>query len=398
MALYFAHLTSDWWVIKVSNIRIPDFVDLGYVISGHNFCSSGEPNVSLRELLFVYSCDEYVYGRVLAGITWQFPLILDLMPHLSLIAALMGLTLVVAIALSLSQDPSISISRGIVISWLVFSPPVLLLLERANIDIVIALLVIIASVGLTRGWWLLAVLVLFISSVIKFYTLPLLWFLALSLESRIGRFFALATASFSTVIILQDVLRVSSRIPDGGYVQFGFPVLVHYFERLGVQDTFGVFKYLGLVVPVVIAVFVAHSTKLKPLILRYKLKDRVSLIEVISTISGIVFLACYLTGLSFDYRLVFLLIAGVAYILRDRTTTAVSAILWTLLAVSLWGSTALGLGWALDQGGPWVWVVGVAQALGDASTMAWAGILLGSGVKGLQNTYPGLRILIPISR
>ena len=391
--LYFAHLGSDWWIIKISNIRMPDFVDLGYVISGHSLCRADSSVTSFWEFLFIIDCGDYVYGRVLAGFSWLLSQIIDFMPHLDLIAISLGLTLVISIALSFSRASGKSVFSAVGLSLLVFSPPILLLLERANIDIILALLVIIASVGLSRGWWPLAILALFISAVFKFYTLPLLWFLFFVLESKWARIWALGAAVASTFIVGQDVLRVSSGVPDGGYVQFGFPVFVHYFERFGIQDSISVFQYTGLVAPLVIAAIVAKSRMFSLLEFRLYSEPKASPLEILGTLSGIVFLACFFAGLNFDYRLVFLLIAGVAYIRRVKMPKSLEVTLWTLLAIALWGSTALGLGFAIAAGGNWVLIIGLNQALGDMATIAWAGIFLGSAIKTFSSWGSSLRLV-----
>jgi hypothetical protein len=390
--LYFAHLGSDWWIIKISNIRMPDFVDLRYVITGHSLCRTDSSATSFWEFMFIIDCGDYVYGRVLAGFSWVLSQIIDLMPHLDLIAISLGLTLVISIALSFSEAFGKSVLSVAGLSLLAFSPPILLLLERANIDIILALLVIIASFGLSRGRWPLAILALFISAVLKFYTLPLLWFLLFVLESKWARIWALGAAVTSTFIVVQDVLRVSSGVPDGGYVQFGFPVLVHYFERFGIQDSLGIFEFTGLVVPLVIAAVVTKSRMFLQLEFGFNSETKASFLDILGTLSGIVFIACFFAGLSFDYRLVFLLIAGVAYIRLVKMPKFLEVTLWTLLAIALWGSTALGLEVAIAAGGNWVLIIGLSQALGDLATMVWAGIFLGSASKSFSSWASSLRL------
>ena len=392
--LYFAHIGSNWWIIKISNIRMADFVDLGYVIKGHDLCRTESSVNTFWDFLFILDCGDYVYGRVLAGFSWLLSQIIDLMPYLNLVAILLGLTLVVSIAYLFSEASNKSVFSALGLSLLVFSPPVLLLFERSNVDILIAILVITAAVALSRGRWQVAILTIFISSLMKFYTLPLLWFLLFVMESKWGRVWALGAASVSTFIVFQDVLRVSTGVPDGGYVQFGFPVFVHYFERFGIQDSVGVFKYAGLVIPLVLAALVAKSRMFTQLEFRFGAGTKSSSLEILTTLSGLVFVACFFAGLSFDYRLVFLLIGGVAYIRRGKMPKFLELTLWTLLAIALWGSTAFGLGFAIDAGGYWVSVVGLNQALGDLATIAWAGIFLGSAIKSFSAWASNLRVVL----
>jgi hypothetical protein len=92
--------------------------------------------------------------------------------------------------------------------------------------------------------------------------------------------------------------------------------------------------------------------------------------------TAITFCAMFFVGLSFDYRLIFLALAGVALILRCSFGRRVKVALWMSLLIALWGSGAIGGNFMFIPDAIKPFLVGGFQLAGDLAVFLWVGILL----------------------
>jgi hypothetical protein len=97
---------------------------------------------------------------------------------------------------------------------------------------------------------------------------------------------------------------------------------------------------------------------------------------VLARFSSVVFLSCYFTGLSFDYRLVFLIMAAVPYLANGGFTRVQYFSLWLLLLAALWGSTGLAFSFLTPYSVPIAKVLYAIQLIGDIALMFWVGVLV----------------------
>ena len=91
--------------------------------------------------------------------------------------------------------------------------------------------------------------------------------------------------------------------------------------------------------------------------------------------SSVVFLSCYFTGLSYDFRLVFLIMAAVPYLLNGGFTKVHYFSLWFLLLAALWGSTGIGFSLLALNSVPISIALYALQLFGDMALMFWVGVL-----------------------
>jgi hypothetical protein len=390
--LYSIHLLSDWIVIKFSNHRAPELGDLRFVLEGYLLCNRGA-SLELRDAMSVVItnvCPEYVYGRALFFVTWLLGEFSDLESSLQEISIMLGLTLAITLGFLFSTD---LIGRG-ARPWLVilasFSPAMVFLYERTNFDLIMALIVILAAYLISKNRPIMGLFVIFMSAVFKFYTLPLLWLLVVFFKSPRVKIMSLVFASIATIVVIQDVQRMNPLVPAPGTYQFGFSVFEHYFYEVGLSNWSSSVPFIGFVLPLVVSlVLTLRKTRLPAFSILEKNGARLSSKELILVMSSVTFLACYFTGLSYDYRLIFLLLAGVLYIDGGKFTRSQEWGLWVMLLGALWGSTAFGLGLAKEVGEGWVYVVGIGQLLGDVSVLVWTVLLLTSLALGLVSLLEG---------
>jgi hypothetical protein len=133
-----------------------------------------------------------------------------------------GLTLDSAFLISLAFLPS---PRGIrdlaLIVVTTFSPMTVFALERANIDLIMFVLVVLAALCLERGFFgrLAGYLAIVLAGLLKFYPFVLLLLL---LRERMARFLILAAAAMATIAGFawqyhDELVRAIANIPTGNY-------------------------------------------------------------------------------------------------------------------------------------------------------------------------------------
>ncbi len=242
----------------------------------------------------------------------------------------------------------------IFLGFVIFSPPILLLLERGNLDILIYILILISA--LVYGWQKIDISlgIIFLSALFKFYPLVLFFFIA-TLQ-RVGRLIPyLAIAVLGVLQILQDFGQGPGFI-NTVQLSFGGPVAGLYLGYLGVNlpyvwsIIFGVFLLLLAITSIY---YFSRSTALFT-DLRVEMLFPNSYLREIYLFNLVVHITCYVLGMSFDYRLVFLVTSCVLLIFSDYVSkfhkqclaSAVLIILWTsanILFLQLLGDIVIGI-------------------------------------------------------
>ena len=224
LGLTILNYISDWWVFKVSGsseVKIresSDFSDLMWIKS---FVACYR---EVGNSLYLYDDNSpchvgYFYGSTLIKL---FAIIkLDSIP---LVYIGSGLTILFCLSLGVFTS-KIATRKGqftfVVISSL-FSPGIWLLLERANLDILIFLMVFIGSQLFSRGNEIFGTIVIALSALFKFYTLPVLLILLVITNKRLTRIvgFLFVLLVFSKVFL--DVTSITNPgFPSTWYISFG---------------------------------------------------------------------------------------------------------------------------------------------------------------------------------
>ena len=166
-----SHFTS-WYVLGISGVSNggPFFGDLRSVLTSAD--CAGTPGHSIHS----DSCG-YIYGSwLIRGV--QF---------IGLGAAhsqILGWIFLVAVGIflgSLVASLADTQLRTFLLAIMVFtSPPILLLVERSNIDILVIVLLALSALSISRGWIICAIGLVVAASIFKFYPAPLLLWLCIS--------------------------------------------------------------------------------------------------------------------------------------------------------------------------------------------------------------------------
>jgi len=289
---YILNLVLNWPLLAMSGIKgETSFSDLSTTLKQVNCGQS--------------TCPDYIYGDLFARLARGLNLSaisIDLMAYILTGLFILSVSLIASSAKSKLAVLAINTVGG--------SPSTLLLLERANIDIFIFALCFLASILAKGKLRVMSVLLLALSTLIKFY--PLLAFLHQSFlmsknkSSNLKRAFIGFLAVGVTIITIANVVKESSSIPLNWDNSFGLSIGILWLSFIFKEMTNLNLVINGSLIPII---------GLSSLIITWRLMklSRLTKVSLRNTSIGrdpvfLVGLTCYVLGISYDYRLVFILI------------------------------------------------------------------------------------------
>ena len=257
------------------------------------------------------SCYNYMYGSNLIRVFKFF--------HLGLWSAnFIGWTFIVLISGIFAKLTAEFFQRynSFVVPILFFcSPPIYLLLERANLDSLMLFGVVITVSLYKRQLYLVALSVIIIVSSFKFYTFVLIPIYLCAFKKWQTKILLFLCATLCLFNILFDIQRAGSIQIGGANDAFGIAVWANYAIKFGYKFNFVQAEILGILVLflAIILVFLLHKyfriQKTNVLISSEQRVDGFSYINFL-----LVFLGCYVSGLNFDYRLIYLILATIIFL------------------------------------------------------------------------------------
>lgn len=307
-SIYFlVQYLSSWVFLGANKIN---FGDLGFVVE----CGQKTPSLNY------YSqgkCSDYMYGTFLLKIIEFSNLPIESVPYI-------GFFFIFSVAFIFSWL-SFNFRKNHLITLLGFlclvSPPTELILQRANIDVLIYLLVFLSALLLNYRKYVFALTVLVITTLIKFYTFPVLFVLSVLLCTLTSRKI-LSQVYLVPILIftLYEIYQVPY-FPSGAQNYFGSQIFGEYIWFV----IYGPFSRGNVLVSSLIglALFVACFYTLLLLqrsyyfIPKINIGGRNPILISILLLNYITFFSCYFAGLNIDYRLIFLATAFCAFVNLD---------------------------------------------------------------------------------
>lgn len=245
------------------------------------------------------TCSSYLYGRTLLQTLSFFGLNTSA-------TQLIGYTFLAIMAIGLSLVFPVQNKRDfLTFTLVVCSPPMMLLADRGNFDILIFFaLILVAKLTALKKFYSAYVL-LTITVLMKFYTAPV--FLLIILFSRHPRekIFGAMLLSISTGFSLRDIAITQTKYPSGSDAQFGFTVWGEYLNKYSSTQVNIYEKYFISIIVFSVIVLLAHF------IIRTGVHTPLSITQTHTWqfvglwIFLIVSVSCYFAGMNFDYRLIF---------------------------------------------------------------------------------------------
>ena len=337
-------------------------------------------NAGLPHIFSIYSqieasntCAGFNYGTTLLILLSIFPINGDFYVAA---AITVGVLAVFVLGYFLANNYKMSFWKKVLVTFALFSPGTYLLFERGNLDLVIFLLIVTAAILLGRGAFFPAYFVVVFATLLKFYALPLVIIVSLLSTTLRQRILTTVLSVLTIGWVFVDYSR-GQILPVYGPVQFGYPVLDHYFVWFGLSLQ-PLPSLIGFLAPWFVWALLVLIGRKSGKGFQTQLKKSVANLQgdFAFLFTAITFCAMFFVGLSFDYRLIFLALSGVALILKSSFGRRVKVALWVSLLIALWGSGAIGGNFMFIPDAVKPFLVGGFQLAGDLAVFLWVGILL----------------------
>jgi hypothetical protein len=343
--LFAVQFFSNWWMLRVSGLHNGEtFMDLRGVLL---------PLDCYRDIgTSIYDttnneCGVYIYGSTLAAL-------INFLGITASQTSFWAITFMIIFCLTLGLLSSFFITQRntnpIIVFLVLSSPGLLFLIERTNIDLIMFFLVFAACILTLKGFSFWSILLIALATLIKFYTAPLLIAMIFISKSKKIRMFTIAVCMIVVPTIVSDYLKIKD-IPQGWFVSFGANFIAQYINTFIKKFSFDlpkielVFMYiLGLTFFVLSILLVAKFSDLRKNGFDSMLKTQVSkeYSENLLIFFGSVFLSVYLFGMSYDFRLIFAAVSGLALISLTPVGTSQKIIQGSLI-IGLWSSFSFGV-------------------------------------------------------
>jgi hypothetical protein len=281
-------------------------------------------------------CPAYIYGRPLLEVL-NF---LNFGQEDTLFFAMM-MRFLFAVSLALIfRHLRIGLKSGLsLLTLILFSPGVQLMIYNSNFDLLIFAMVIFGYLAIQGQKVGLGLLVIFLSGLFKFYTIPLLLLFSILLPQKKSKIFSLFLFTLASFSAISDLRLMQEQIPSNGYAQFGLTIFTKYLEQIGISLS-PLNSYLfsvGLFLICLIPMFLLN----RKLPLKYESRDFTN--NHFYLVTCFIFISCYLTGLSYDPRLIYLSLTGFL-IVRSLEQGMIRKVFLSLLLVASFLSCGIELG------------------------------------------------------
>ena len=245
------------------------------------------------------NCSNYLYGRTL----------LQLLSFLKIDVSqtqFLGYVFLLLLAVGLSMVFPIKSQKDCLTFVLVLvSPPIMLLADRGNFDILIFFILILVAKSVIRGNIYFAYGLLSFTVLLKYYTAPIFLLLIFYSKSTRDRIFGVVLLFTTAWFSFRDIAITEANYPHGSDAQFGFSVWGEYLNQYSSTQVNEIQKYaISAAIFSCILLVVLFTTK------RFRLQE----IEIDEACNWqtfafwiflVVSITCYFGGMNFDYRLVF---------------------------------------------------------------------------------------------
>jgi hypothetical protein len=345
---------SDWLILRLSDLHlVPKFNDLRLVLASSD-CASGIGYFTFSENISK-ACN-YNYGFSLIRFLHVFGINLDNAEVIGFLFLILMLSTLVLIHIKLGAR---SVFENFIVFSILMSPISAFLMERANFDILIFAFVVVGSLLISRSKTKLGLLAIFIASLIKFYTLPLLFLVFLFKSSLFNRLFGLFLFLLGSSVAVHDIRLIQAGLsfPRNCSASFGNPVLFVCFREAGIDIPNQIQNGLGIFLFITVSLVLFNLNFKEEY--SFKIYHRIRLIDqkrdVLYISTSVTFLICFFSSVNVDYRLIFLAYPALKEILSCKGIKRRN-FLFSMLILAFWfGDNAFFL-----------------QPLGDLAIVFWA--------------------------
>lgn len=226
-----------------------------------------------------------------------------------------------------------------------FSPGIFLLYASGNMDLQILCLLLLANYFLVIKKEKSALSLICITTLLKFYTAPILFIIVLIVRRKSSIVFGSILIFFTASIILYQLIKtpLTPFGMTGAQNKFGSEIFGNYARKAGVQMSQLQGKFLGLVlISIALTIIIFYYKKFNQntndsLVRLNGLNRSERIFSVNFLIMGGTSIVCFFATLNVDYRLTFVALAGMAlFKLPQITVKYISKIYLYCWSLSLW--------------------------------------------------------------
>lgn len=309
-------------------------------------------------------CSNYLYGRVLLKIIQIGHIGSNNAQTIGYAIAFLGLISLLHLIVPRYLKDQLSLREYLLCVLILILWPTQLIIQRANIDIAIFILLLVASrYGEKRP--VSSSVLIALTAVCKFYTLPLLILFFVFYSKKGNRIIMGVILLISGSICLRDILKVRVSINQNGSGQFGLKAVYLDLLNIGFDKNVSLAASI-LIVVVMVALLIRHKSKIG----KYKK------IQTTTFIFGITFLSCYFAGMNYDYRLLFALPAVVAILSGSARRNGDGSTFFYILVLSFIFTCEIGNTHNLFRFDSYAFLLKSLYLLSDVAIMVFALYLL----------------------
>jgi len=311
ISYYFSEVVWGWPLLRHMGLRGGRNFEDFYAILESARCKPGGIFPGTSQLCI------FPYG---SSLRWFLNIIPNPLAHWNVIGWLLIATIGVLLLLITSIGQEVDIYKIVFYIVIFSSPPIILLLERGNFDTVMVCLVCLAGYAFGKEKVFPGILLLFVTTLFKFYTLPLLFlpiFLVKKVSVKLASGLAIV-ASLVTIYFDRSVITDGTHI--GAFAAFGSPVYGSYLKKINhkIQLGYSVEHIFGLVcflIGLLIAVLLVKKSWISiPRATSLSSEGRIDTRNWIYLLSSGTTISCFISSNNFVYRLIYFLIASIVYL------------------------------------------------------------------------------------
>jgi len=219
------------------------------------------------------------------------------------------------------------------------SPPVWLLMERANFDAIIYLMIFSAALLIGKGNEVIPIVLILISATFKFYTLPLLLLCILLCKKIFNKVLGILALVLGTIFTVIDLNLMNVKYIQAGNNHFGMKIIGNYLGKVGFElDILSAYLLGAIILSVCVMLMYYLLSKYEPIVLNNNLIP--TKLQSIYLFMSSAHLICFIVGLSVDYRLIFFIVS--APLLIGMFTSRIRYFLAGSFLISTWFSYPAG--------------------------------------------------------
>ena len=338
VSISIVNVATNWPIVRLIRAKQElDFGDAGIILNATDCFSRIGMNVYAVKS---GSCS-YNYGEGLIRVLNLLGLGIG---SITAIGILFVLLFIVAFIESLRVlQPVATFKLQIIAATFFVSPPVMLLLERGNFDSLIFFLIIFSLILEIKGKILSSTGLLVVSSLFKFYTFPLLVLKLVTIKKQFNFFKLRIIFVFLTFgVILRDLARISEgfSIPNPMWLAFGSSKFPWAIARvLGIDLSRPLQLIAGALLSLILLLGLIRFQSRFPQIkeLKLRLLEMNSGSKLMTESLAFIFLISYFSGMSYIYRLVFVIPVFICLIMcQSQSYTLINALITLAIFLSPW--------------------------------------------------------------